>query len=289
MPLLFMNIKIKGVIQIKSTVQIIILLASISGVIYGQEINYGSNSGKQLTIQDTKIYYEEYGSGLPLLLLHGGFGSIHDFQQVIPELSNHFRVIAVDSPGHGRSEQADSLGFELMANYISEIIDKLQLDSVYVIGYSDGGITALLLASRRHTKVKRVIASGANSKMSGLDPQVLEYLNMVNPEFIETYQQEWLQDYQSKSPNKENWKKFVSDMTRMYSGEEIISNAQLSGIGSSVMLVFGDQDVIKLEHGLEMYHAIPGSRFCVLPATPHEVFSAEPKLINKIGIDFLQE
>ena len=267
----------------------IILVAGISGMVYGQEINYGSNSGKQLTIQDTKIYYEEYGSGLPLLLLHGGFGSIHDFEQVIPGLANHFRVIAVDSPGHGRSEQADSLSFELMANYISEMIDKLQLDSVYVVGYSDGGITALLLASRQHTKVKRVIASGANSKMSGIVPQVLEYLNNVNPEFIETYQQEWLQDYQSKSPEKENWKKFVSDMTRMYSKEEIISNEQLSGIGSRVMLVFGDKDVIKLEHGLEMYHAIPGSRLCVLPATPHEVFSAKPELINKIGIDFLQE
>ena len=136
----------------------IILVAGISGMVYGQEIKYGSNSGKQLTIKDTKIYYEEYGSGLPLLLLHGGFGSIHDFEQVIPGLANHFRVIAVDSPGHGRSEQADSLSFELMANYISEMIDKLQLDSVYVIGYSDGGITALLLASRQHTKVKRVIA-----------------------------------------------------------------------------------------------------------------------------------
>ena len=78
-------------------------------------------------------------------------------------------------------------------------------------------------------------------------------------------------------------------MTSMYSGEEIISNEQLSGIGSRVMLVFGDKDVIKLEHGLEMYHAIPGSRFCVLPATPHEVFSAKPELINKIVIGFLQE
>ncbi len=289
MPLLFMNIKFTNMNQIKSTLPILILIAGISGIIYGQEANYGSNSGKQLTIQDTKIYFEEYGSGFPLLLLHGGYGSIHDFQQVIPDLAKHFRVIAVDSPGHGRSEQADSLSFDLMADYISDMIDKLQLDSVYIIGYSDGGIIALLLASRQPDKVKSVVASGANSKMSGIVPHVLEYLNMVNPEFIETYQQEWLQDYQSKSPEKENWKKFVNDMTRMYAGEEIISSEQLSGIGGRVMLVFGDQDVIKLEHGIEMYHAIPGSRFCVLPDTPHEVFSAKPELINKIVIDFLQE
>lgn len=275
--------------QIKPTVLLIILVAGISGIVYGQETNYGSNSGKHLTLRNTQIYYEEYGSGSPLLLLHGGYGSIHDFQQVIPELTNHFRVIAMDSPGHGRSEQADSLSFELMADYTSEMIAKLKLDSVYIIGYSDGGITALLLASRQPGIVKRVIASGSNSKMSGIAPQVLEYLNMVNPEFIESYQQEWLKDYQNKSPDKENWKKFITDMSDMYTREEIISSEQLSGIGTRVMLVYGDQDVIKLEHGIEMYHTIPGSRFCILPDTPHEVFSANPELINEIGIDFLQE
>jgi pimeloyl-ACP methyl ester carboxylesterase len=149
MPLLFMNIKFTNMNQFKSTLLILILVTGISGIVYGQETNYGSNSGKQLTIQDTKIYFEEYGSGIPLLLLHGGFNSIHDFQQVIPDLANHFRVIAVDSPGHGRSEQADSLSFDLMADYISDMIDMLQLDSVYIIGYSDGGIIALLLASRQ--------------------------------------------------------------------------------------------------------------------------------------------
>jgi pimeloyl-ACP methyl ester carboxylesterase len=275
--------------QIKSTIFFLALISCSSGIIYGQGPSYGSNSGKYQTIQNTKIYYEEYGSGSPLLLLHGGFGSIHDFQQVIPALAIHFRVIAIDSPGHGRSEQADSLSFDLMADYFSEMIDRLKLDSVFITGYSDGGISALLLATKRPNKVKRVIASGANSKMSGLVPQVLEYLSGVNPEFIENYQQEWLKDYQSKSPEKENWKKFVSDMTSMYSREETISNMQLSEISTRVMLVFGDKDVIKLEHGIEMYHAIPGSRFCVLPDTPHEVFSVKPELINEISIDFFQE
>lgn len=122
----------------------------------GQEISYGSNQGKHISLSGTKIYYEEYGSGVPLLLLHGGFGSIHDFQEVIPELADHFRVIAIDSPGHGRSEQADSLSFELMSSYCSELIDAFKLDSVYIIGYSDGGITALLLAEKRPDKIKKL-------------------------------------------------------------------------------------------------------------------------------------
>lgn len=96
----------------------------------GEPIKYGLNNGKYLTIHDTKIYYEEYGNGTPLLLLHAGFGSIENLSDIIPELSKHFRVIAPDAPGHGRSEQADSLSGDLLADYCSGIIDQLKLDSV---------------------------------------------------------------------------------------------------------------------------------------------------------------
>ncbi len=273
----------------KKITLLLIFLTLCFWQVNGQDITYGSNDGQHVNISDTKIYYEEYGSGPALFLLHGGFGSIHDFQQVIPDLANHFRVIAVDSPGHGRSEQADSLSFELMANYVSEMIDLLHLDSLYIIGYSDGGNTALLLSNQRPDKVKRVVASGANSKMSGLTPEVLGYLEMVNPEFIEASQQEWLMDYMSKSPEMDNWKKYIADMIKMYSNEVIIDNKQLANISGRVLLLYGDRDVIKLEHGLEIYNAIPGSRFCVLPNTPHEVFSANPALVNEIGIAFLKE
>jgi pimeloyl-ACP methyl ester carboxylesterase len=69
------------------------------------------------TIKGTKIYYEKYGSGTPLLLLHQGLGSIENLGDILPELSKHFRVIAPDAPGHGRSEQADSLSGALLADY----------------------------------------------------------------------------------------------------------------------------------------------------------------------------
>src|SRR5688572_17084539 len=80
-------------------------------------IKYGSNNGKYQTIQGIKIYYEEYGGGMPLLLLHQGLGSIENLSGIIPELAKHFRVIAPDAPGHGRSEHADSLSGELLADY----------------------------------------------------------------------------------------------------------------------------------------------------------------------------
>ena len=266
---------------------VLLFLVIFSWKSYGQEINYGSNHGKYITLSNTNIYYEEYGSGIPLLLFHGGFGSIHDFQQVIPKFAKHFRVIAIDSPGHGRSEQADTLSFDLMADYYSNMIDLLKLDSVYIIGYSDGGITALLLAAKRPDKVKKIIASGVNSRMDGINTEVLEYLKLINPAFIESNQKEWLVDYKSKSPEKDKWEKCITDMTRMYSKDVLITDQILSNISTEVLLVFGDRDVIKLEHGIELFRKIVGSKLCVLPNTPHEVFSESPELISIIGIEFL--
>lgn len=266
---------------------VLFLLVNFSWMSYGQEINYGSNHGKYINLFNTNIYYEEYGSGTPLLLLHGGFGSIHDFQNVISEFAKHFKVIAVDSPGHGRSEQADSLSFDLMADYFSKMIDLLKLDNVNIIGYSDGGITALLLAEKRPDKVKKIIASGANSSMNGIKSEMLETLKLVNPAFIETYQKEWLEDYKSKSPEKDKWEKFITDIIKMYSKEELISDHTLSDIHAKVLLVYGDRDVIKLEHGIKLFQIIIGSSLCVLPNTSHEVFNDCPELISKIGIEFL--
>ena len=117
-----------------------------------QKIEYGSNNGKYLTILDTQIYYEEYGTGIPLILLQGGMGGINDFAKCIPELSKHYRVIAPDSPGQSRSELADSMSYPLMAEYISQMIDILELDSAYVMGWSDGGNTGLILGHNNRTK-----------------------------------------------------------------------------------------------------------------------------------------
>lgn len=270
------------------TFSILLLIVSMYSFMgHAQEIVYGSNHGRHLTVSNTKIYFEEYGKGSPLLLLHGGFGSIQDFQKVIPTLSKHFKVIAVDSPGHGRSEQADTLSFELMTDYFSNIIDQLKLDTVNIIGFSDGGITALLLAAKRPDKIKKIIASGSNSSMDGLKPEVLDYLKLINPAFIETNQKDWLEDYKNKSPEKEKWQKFVNDMARMYSRNELIDEETLSKISAKVLLVFGDNDVIKLEHGIELNTKITESSFCVLPNTSHYVFNEKPELINTIGIEFL--
>ena len=253
------------------------------------KINYGSNKGKYISIDNTKIYYEEYGKGIPLLLLHGGLGSIADFQLVIDELSKHYHVIAADRPGHGRSEQADSLSYQLMADYTSKMIDIMKLDSVYVLGWSDGGTTALILTLDRKDKVKKVLVSGANISLSGLTQDAQNFLPYFTPEYVEKEMKEQLTEYQSKSPQKDKWKKFVNDIQKLWMTKTIIPEEKLKLITIPTTIVLGDHDGVALEHGIQMFRLINKSSFCVLPATTHYVFNERPELINKIALEFFKK
>ena len=257
-----------------------------------EKIEFGSNNGRLVNINGKNIYYEEYGQGIPLLLLSGGGinRSIRDFGKCIPELSKHYRVIAPDTPGQGRSEQTDSLSYDLLTDFMSQLIDSLKIDSCYVMGWSDGAIVSLLLADRRADKVKRIIAVGANNGIRGfvmpegfpvdsVKPPTLEYWASINKKDIE-----W---YNTLSPKKD-WRILVNNMNQMVYEKEYFSTSVYDSIHIPVMIVIGDRDMISIEHGLEMNRLIKNSQYCVLPNTTHEVFSERPDLINKIAIDFFK-
>ena len=255
------------------------------------QINYGSNNGSYITIKNVKIYYEEYGQGIPLILLHGGFGSISHFKNIIEPLSKKYRVIAMDSPGQGRSEQIDSMSYQIYSNYYAEFIDILKLDSVYVLGWSDGGNSAFILAYDRPDKVKKVIVSGANSDTDGYQDGDLEMMkSQSDPKNIsDEVRTKWVPAFLSKTPNKDNWEKSYKQLHKMWVTKEVISDAHLSNIKSKFLIVYGDKDIMKLEHGLHIYKTIKGSEFCILPNTSHWVFKEKPDLITGIILNFLDK
>ena len=256
------------------------------------KIDFGSNNGSVININGKNIYYEEYGQGTPLLLLSGGGinRSIRDFGKCILDLSKHYRVIVPDTPGQGRSEQTDSLSYDLLTDFMSQLIDSLKIDSGYVMGWSDGAIVSLLLADRRADKIKKAIAVGPNNGISGftmpdgfpldsVKPPTLEYWASINEKDIE-----W---YNTLSPKKD-WRKMVGNMNQMVYQMEYFPTSVYDSINIPVMIVLGDRDMISIEHGLQMYGLIKNSQYCVLPNTTHEVFAERPDLINKIAIDFFK-
>lgn len=251
-------------------------------------IKYGSNNGKYITIHDTKIYYEEYGQGTPLLLLHQGLGSIENLAGIIPELSKHFRVIAPDAPGHGRSEHADSLSGALMAEYCSQLIDGLQLDSAYVMGWSSGGNTALLLAANRPDKVKKVVSGASNSRASGLTQEARDMLKQYTVEAVKE-DKDWLENYQRMNPQPEKWIKFWEDNQKMWDREIKIPDDKIAGINVPVLLVRGDKDMIRLDHTISIYQMLRRGQLCIYPNVGHEMPEEKGEMLCKIAIEFLQD
>ena len=270
---------------------VVAILLTFHALFAQAQIHYGSNNGKYLMIFNKRIYYEEYGQGTPLILLEGGMKSISDFSLCIPELSKHFRVIAPDDPGQGRSEMLDTMTYDLLAEYVSKLIDLLRLDSAYVMGWSDGGIAGLILAARRPEKIKRLIASGANYTKSGYigsDSITNDSLQLLPPDYrFSPEDQKWADEY--FIANKSGWRKIINDRIVMWHEEYCFPKELFNQIHIPVLLVFGDRDIIKSEHGLEMHRLIKGSQFCVLPNTSHAVFTEKPELIDKIALDFFSK
>src|SRR3954468_16222837 len=126
---------------------------------------YGRNSkaAHYINTRGFKMYYETYGKGEPLLIIHGNGGSINNFLYQIPYFSKEYKVIVADSRAQGKSaDNSDSLSYEMMADDLNALLDSLKLDSCYAIGWSDGGINGLLLGIRHPSKVKKLAVTGAN-------------------------------------------------------------------------------------------------------------------------------
>ena len=251
-----------------SLISILILVQFSNCHTEPKRIAYGSNNGKQVEILNTKIYYEEYGQGMPLLLLSGGGMSrrIKDFEKCIPGLSTHYRIIAPDTPGQGRSELPATITYEVLTEFISQLIDSLKIDSAYVMGWSDGGIVGILLAEKRPDRVKKVIAVGPNNGLKGAAVPPGFPLDSIKPLPIAEWEagnKETIDWYVKTLPR--DWKKLINDLTKMWYQKEYFSDSIYARIHIPVMIVLGDRDDISIEHGLEMHRLILGSQYCVLP------------------------
>ena len=248
---------------------------------------YGSNrkNGKYITIDKIKVYYETYGQGTPLLLLHGGLGSIVNFEKCIPELAKHYLIIAVDSPGHGRSSQLDSLSYPLLSTYLSQFIDRLKLDSLYIMGWSDGGILGLMLAAERADKVKKLIAVGANTRVDGLSEEAIKWIKSDLMSWAKE-NTAWSKTFLSLTPQPEKLTTYLKNTQKMWLTDGYFPQSKIESMKIPTLILQGDRDMIKLEHALEMHRSITDSQLCILPNTSHSVFDEKPELMNEIAINF---
>jgi pimeloyl-ACP methyl ester carboxylesterase len=236
-------------------------------------INYGQNkkAGNYASVNGIKLYYEIYGQGQPLLVLHGNGGSIENASSFYPELIKHYKVIAIDNRAQGNSGDTDEpLTYDKMASDINELLKQLHTDSVYIWGQSDGAILGILLAMDYPEKVKKVLAFGANIQPDSLaiftwDIKSCEKICRESKDAKEVKLNRLMLDY----PN--------------------FPYTKLHSIKAPVLIMSGDRDVIRPEHSLKMFQNIPNSQLCILPGTTHGACWEKPDLFLSILHEFFDK
>jgi pimeloyl-ACP methyl ester carboxylesterase len=221
---------------------------------------YGHNpkAGHYATVRGVKMYYEIYGKGEPLLLIHGNGGSINNFSGQIPYFAKNYQVIAVDSRAQGKSvDTGDSLSYEMMAEDFNELLDQLDIKSCNVLGWSDGGNNGLLLAIHHPDKVRKLVVTGANIWIDSraFPPDMLELPDM-------------LLDSLSKLPQTAEVKNAIKVWKLVYQ-EPNITLQQLNSMICETLVIGGDHDIILPTHTMLIAENIPKSNLWILPNSGH--------------------
>ena len=245
---------------------------SMRATLYGRD----STKGKFYDVRGFKMYCEMYGTGQPLLIIHGNGGSIADFYNQIPYFSKKYKVIIADSRAQGKSADAgDSLSYEMMADDYAELLNMMKVDSAEVIGWSDGGINGLLLAIRHPEKVKKLAVTGAN-----LTPDTSAVNEDIGPLIMPYYTQ--LKNKTTKNAQeKPSWK-----LVRLLMDEPHIPLSALHTIKCPTLVIGGDHDILKPSHTLQIFQNIPQAYLWILPNSGHSTPIVYKDEFNKKVDDF---
>jgi pimeloyl-ACP methyl ester carboxylesterase len=259
------------------------LLPMVGTFVFGQSkgVSYGVNQtvGKYYTVRGIKIYTEVYGQGKPLLLIHGNGGSIKDFSSTIPFFSKRYQVIAVDSRAQGKTiDRGDSLSFEMMADDFAELLNQMHIDSTFVIGWSDGGINAILLALRHPEKVIKMVSTGAN-----MTPDSSAIIPSSWMDEQKQYERDKNKTWTTEK-EKNDWKLFMLDWL-----QPNVPLTDLRAIRCPSLIICGDHDVITIAHTLGIYSNIPNAYLWVIPNSGHGTLVEHRDLFNTVVDKFLQE
>lgn len=254
-------------------------------------------------VNGIKIYYELHGTGQPLVLLHGGLGTIVMFDQVLPALAEARQVIAVELQGHGHTADVDRpLSFEWMADDVAALIGHLGLERADVMGYSLGGGVALQTAIRSPERVRKLVVVSAPFRRDGWYPEVLAGMAAMDAEVARTMVGSPMHGaYASVAPRPEDWPVLVAKTGQLLRQDYDWSTA-VAALTMPVMVVVGDADAVRTAHAVEFFELLGGgkadagwdgsgmskARLCILPGITHYNIFSSPGLASSVAA-FLDE
>lgn len=215
-------------------------------------------AGQYALVNGVNMYYEIHGEGQPLILIHGGLGTIDMlFSELLPAFAESRQVIAVELQGHGHTADIDRpLSFEFMADDIAALIDYLGYESVDVVGFSLGGGVGLQTAIRHPEKVRKLVVISAPFSSEGWYPEVREGMAALNAEaapfMLETPIYEF---YAAVAPNVDDWPTLVAKSGELLR-QDYDWSAEVAALEMPILIVVGDGDNLRPSHAVEFFELL---------------------------------
>jgi pimeloyl-ACP methyl ester carboxylesterase len=237
-----------------------------------------------VAVDGAKIYYAQFGTGRPVVLLHGGIGNSDYWGHLVPALvAKHFQVTVIDSRGHGRSTRtAAPFHYARMADDVVGVLDALKIERTDLVGWSDGGIIGLDLAIRHPTRLRRMAIYGANSDPSGTFPDV------EKAPIFAAYIERAAVEYAHLSPTPKEFDAFVTQVQGMWASEPRYRKADLRRITIPTLVFDGaHEEAIRTEHTRYLARTIPHATLKLLPDASHFGMLQTPEVFNAAVIDYL--
>jgi pimeloyl-ACP methyl ester carboxylesterase len=252
--------------------------------------------GRYVQINDINMYYEEYGSGDPLILLHGGTVSSSMWKPFIPFFAQHFRVITPDSRGHGRTNNPKGeLNYRLMADDVIDLAKALAITKPFICGYSDGGQVALEIGMHYPKMTQSLVVIAAwyrfsESYLKHIKSLGFEESGMVNldqaikadPDLVALWKVE-----HSHGNDPDYWQDLLKQISTMWWTPLDYTPDDFRKISEPTLILVGDRDgVVPVEEAVEIYRFIPNSELSILPNATHRANAKQAELIMNIVLDF---
>lgn len=234
-------------------------------------------------VNGIQIWYAIFGQGEPVVMLHGGLANANYWGHQVRALQQHYRVIVLDSRGHGRSSRnQEAYGYDLMASDVVGLLDYLKVKKAAIVGWSDGAIIGLDIAMKHPERVSKLFAFAANSDPSGV-------ANIAKSDVFNAYIARAGEEYKRLSPTPADYKGFVDEITKMWETQPKWTAADLAAIKVPTWIVDADHDeAIKRENTEFMAANIPSAGLLILPEVSHFAFMQDPQQFTDAVLHFLE-
>lgn len=245
-----------------------------------------------------KVYYEVYGEGMPIVLLHGAFYTIDlNWSQLIPELSKTRKVIAIEMQGHGHTPYSDrTLSITTLASDVEKVMDYLKIDSADVAGYSMGGSVAYQFAVQSPERLRKLIIISSTYKSEGWLPVVNGAFKDFKPEFFDNSPLQTA--YDAVAPDKTKWRDFLKQMFVFAQESFNVGDSNIAKITAPVLIIAGDNDGLDkvelmktyelLGGGVSDLQPMPKSHLAIVPSQGHVSLMMQTATILNYLQDFLK-